>query len=137
MKKWIIASGLVLISLSTMAQQRRGGERPSPEERATRMTERLAEELQLTDAQKAQVLEINLENVKNQEAKRAEMTDARKKEMEARREEMKKQDAKIKEVLTEEQKVKWEEIKKENREKRGRGDGNRRRGPHGPSRDDN
>lgn len=137
MRKWIIASGLVLISLSTMAQQRRGGERPSPEERATRMTERMAESLELSEDQKKQVLEINLENAKRQEAERAEMSEARKKEMEARREEMKKQEAKLMEVLTDEQKVKWEEVKKENRGRRGPRDGDRRGHPNGPSRDGN
>lgn len=70
MKKWIIASGLVLISLSTMAQQRRGGERPSPEERATRMTERMAESLELSEDQKKQVFEINFEKAKKRKSKK-------------------------------------------------------------------
>lgn len=131
MNKWIFATGLmVMISLSTMAQ-RRGGERPSPEERAKRTTERMAEELSLTDAQKKQILDINLEYAKKNEAEMAERKaemearkaemEARKAEMDARRAELKEQEAKIQAVLTEEQRAKWTEIKAERMEDRRRG----------------
>lgn len=50
---------------------------------------------------------------------------------------MKKQEAKLMEVLTDEQKIKWEEIKKENRGRRGPKDGDRRGRPNGNSRDGN
>jgi hypothetical protein len=114
MKKIILTLGLMaFIGLSAMAQQR-GGERPSPEQRATKMTEKMAEELSLSADQKKQILEINLERAKKMDQDRAERmneTEARKAEMDARREEMKRQDEKIKSVLTEEQLGKWEEIK--------------------------
>ena len=127
MNKWIFATGLmVMISLSTIAQ-RKGGERPSAEERAKRNTERMAEELTLTDAQKRQVLDINLEYAKKNEAemaeRRAEM-EARKGEMDSKKAELKGQDAKIQAVLTEEQRAKWTEIKAE------RMDGRRGRRPN-------
>lgn len=113
MNKWIFATGfMVLISFSTFAQ-RKGEDRPSAEERATRNTERMAEELTLTDAQKKQVLAINLEFVKKNEAERKAEAEARKAEMEAKKAELKEQDTKIQAVLTEEQKTKWAEIKAE------------------------
>ncbi|WP_057937104.1 hypothetical protein [Algoriphagus resistens] len=124
MKKWIFATGLmVMISLSTMAQKR-DGERPSAEDRAKRNTERIAEELNLTDAQKEQVLAINLEYAKKNEAEMAErkaMMEARKAEMEAKRVQLREQDAKIQAVLTEEQRAKWTEIKAEKMNDRRRG----------------
>lgn len=113
MKKWIYVTGLmVMISLSTMAQ-RKGGERPTPEERANRITEKMAEELTLTEAQKQQLLAINLEFAKKNEAERKEEMAARKAETEARKAELKEQDAKIQAVLTDEQNAKWTEVKAE------------------------
>lgn len=112
-----------MISLSTIAQKK-GGDRPSPEERALKNTERLAEELSLTDAQKKQILEINLEYAKKNEAEMAERKaemEARKVEMGAKRDELKEQDAKIQAVLTEEQRVKWIEIKADRMDDRRRG----------------
>jgi Spy/CpxP family protein refolding chaperone len=114
MKKWILASGLVvMISLSSIAQQR-SGERPTPDQRATRMTEKMAEELSLTADQQKQILAINLEHAKKRDQDRVEHqkeSEARKAEMEAKKGEMKKQDELIKAILTEEQRTKWEEIK--------------------------
>ncbi|REG87116.1 DUF4890 domain-containing protein [Algoriphagus antarcticus] len=113
MKRWIYVTGLmVMISLSTMAQ-RKGGERPSPEERANRSTEQMAEKLALTEAQKQQLLAINLEFAKKNEVERKAEMEARKVEMDARKAEMKEQDAKIQAVLTEEQRTKWAELKAE------------------------
>ncbi|MDI1325171.1 MAG: DUF4890 domain-containing protein [Algoriphagus sp.] len=110
MKKLIIASGLmVMISLSTFAQQGKGGEKPNPEERAKQMTERLATELELNDAQKNQVLAINMEYAKKREAEK----EAMKAEMEARKKEQQEHEAKIQAVLTETQKAKWVELKDE------------------------
>ncbi|RAI94892.1 DUF4890 domain-containing protein [Algoriphagus yeomjeoni] len=140
MNKWIFATGMmVMISLSTMAQKR-GGERPSAEERAKRTTERIAETLSLTEAQKKQILDINLEYAKKNEAEMAERKaemEARKAEMEAKRDELKAQDAKIQAVLTEEQRAKWTEIKAERMDDRRRGrpnaqiEGDPRRGRRG------
>lgn len=124
MNKWILATGMmVMISLSTIAQKK-GGERPSPEERATKNTERMAEALTLTEAQKKQILEINLEYAKKNDVvmaeRKAEM-EARKAEMDAKRAELKEQDAKIQAVLTEEQRAKWIEIKADRMNDRRRG----------------
>lgn len=97
--------------------QKREGERPSPEERAQRNTDRMAEALTLTDAQKKQILDINLEYAKKKEAE----MEVRKAQMDAKRAELKEQDAKIQAVLTEEQRTKWTEIKAERMEDRRRG----------------
>jgi|PlaIllAssembly_1097288.scaffolds.fasta_scaffold1106179_1 periplasmic protein CpxP/Spy len=113
MKKLIIASSLmVMISLSTFAQQGKGGEKPNPEERAKQMTERLATELELNEAQKNQVLAINMEYAKKREAE----MEAMKAEMEARKKAQQEHEAKIQAVLTETQKAKWVELKDERKE---------------------
>lgn len=113
MKKLIIASGLmVMISLSTFAQQGKSGEKPNPEERAKQMTERISKELELSESQKNQVLAINLEYAKKREAE----MEARKTEMEARKKDQQEHEAKIQAVLTETQKTKWVELKDERKE---------------------
>jgi Spy/CpxP family protein refolding chaperone len=114
MKKWMIGAALlVFTSLSVAAQQERK-ELPNPEERAKKMTERMASDLQLSEDQKEQVLAINLENAKKRQAEiEKEMA-----ERKARMEEMKAQNEKIKSVLTEEQRQKWEEIKLDRRDQR-------------------
>lgn len=103
-----------MISLSTFAQQGKGGEKPNPEERAKQMTERLATELELSEAQKNQVLAINMEYAKKREAE----MEARKAEMEARKKEQQEHEAKIQAILTEDQKAKWVELKDERKEHR-------------------
>lgn len=119
MKKIMMTLGLtMMMALSVFAQQRGGGERPSAEDRAKRSTERMAEHLGLSDAQKEQILNLNLEFAKQQEAQRAEQRE----QGEARKEAMQAQEEKIKAVLTPEQAEKWEAAKKERRE------GDRRRG---------
>jgi Spy/CpxP family protein refolding chaperone len=118
MRKWILASGLLLmISLSSTAQQK-SEERSTSEQRAARMTEKMAEGLSLTADQKKQILAINLEHVKRRDQDRMDQQ----KESDARKAEMKKQDESIKAILTDEQRTKWEEIKL-NRKDRGRRSG--------------
>lgn len=124
MKKLILVAALVcMATLGAFAQQQRRGETATPEERAQRQTERMAEQLQLSETQKAQILAINLEHAKKRqaemEARKAEM-DAKREEMKAMREEMKAQDEQIKEILTEEQRAKWEELKEAQMDRRGR-----------------
>lgn len=106
MKQWMIgAVVLTMMSLGVAAQEQR--KMPSPEERATRMTERMASELKLSEEQKQKVLAINLEHAK----KRTAEMEKQRAEMESRKAEMKVQEDKISEVLTEEQRKQWEEIK--------------------------
>lgn len=106
MKQWMIgAVVLTMMTLGVAAQDQR--KMPSPEERATRMTERMASELKLSEEQKQKVLAINLEHAK----KRTAEMEKQRAEMESRKAEMKAQEDKISEVLTEEQRKQWEEIK--------------------------
>ena len=111
----IIASGImVMISLSTFAQQENRGEKSDPEERAKKMTERIASDLELTEAQKSQVLAINMDYAEKRESE----MEARKAEMEARKKEQEAHHAKIEAVLTETQKAKWVELKDERKDHR-------------------
>ena len=77
-------------------------ERPTLEQIAQRKTDRMAERLYLTDVQKKQVYEINLQQLKEMEAQREAMRKAR----EARAEQMKS-------ILSTEQFVKWYQIEVE------------------------
>lgn len=95
----IIAFG-VGFGLNANAQHER-----SPEKMAERTATRMAEQLDLTDAQKQKIYEIQLQQ-SSERTKR--MEDARK-EMQARQEAHSKQ---IAEVLTPEQLKKWEEARK-------------------------
>lgn len=123
MKKWMIAAALlVFTSLGVAAQQKQ--QRTSqnkeqrvsqtPEQRAQVMTDRLAEKLNLSETQKKEIYQINLENA----TKREREMEAQKAERQAKQAEMKAQDEKIKNVLTEEQRKQWEEIKMDRKDQR-------------------
>jgi Spy/CpxP family protein refolding chaperone len=117
MKKLLLIAMLFTIGFAAMAQK--GGQRGSatPEERAERITNKMAEELSLSDDQKKQIYQINLEHAKKRQAE----MDARKAEMKAKRAEMeadmKVQNQEIEALLTEDQKAKWAEVKAEGRKK--------------------
>jgi protein CpxP len=114
MKKWIIgAAMLVIVSFQVDAQERKRVQ-PNPEERAKRMTEKMATELELSEEQKAHVLALNLDNAKKRQAEMDQAAAERK----AKMTEMKAYQEKVKAILTEEQRTKWEEIKVEQRDKR-------------------
>lgn len=120
MKKLLIIAIIFSLSLSAFAQRGQNREKSTPEQRAEKMTGRMAEQLDLNEEQKKEIYKINLQNAQK-----------RQEEMEARREAMKSLNESQKEqigaVLTPEQKEKWEEIRSENRKqmedrnKRGRG----------------
>lgn len=114
---------VLMAGVTAFAQETKTKERPTAEERAQKQTDMMAEKLELSDSQKAQILAINLENAKKREAemeaRKAEM-EARKEQMQAMKEGLKAQDEAIKEVLTEEQRSKWEELKESQRDRRGR-----------------
>ncbi|OOG70135.1 DUF4890 domain-containing protein [Algoriphagus sp. A40] len=114
MKKWIIGAALLVFTSLHVAAQQEKREMPNPEERAKKMTDKMALELELSETQKAQILDLNLEHSKKRQAEMEREMAERK----ARTAEMKAHQDKIKEVLTEEQRAKWEEIKLEQRENR-------------------
>lgn len=122
MKKLLIIAGLFAITFSPLYAQRgsenRGERGATPEQRAERMTDRMAVELELTDAQKEQVYKIHLENAQKRQVE----AEARRSEMQERREAMRakseSQKSEIEAVLTPEQKQKWEEKRAESSERR-------------------
>lgn len=109
MKKWILgAAVLTCISLGLSAQhQKKNFRELSALERAEKMSNRMAEELKLTEQQKKQVSKLALENATRQE----ELIQKRKAEFEAQKQFKIEQDKKIAAILTEEQKVIWEQRK--------------------------
>jgi len=109
MKKWILgAAVLTCISLGLSAQhQKKNFRELSALERAEKMSNRMAEELKLTEQQKKQVSKVALENATRQE----ELIQKRKAEFEAQKQFKIEQDKKIAAILTEEQKVIWEQRK--------------------------
>ncbi len=130
MKKWILsASVLTCISLGLAAQhQKKNFRELSAAERAEKMSDRMAEELKLTDEQRKQVSKVVLENATRQE----ELIQKRKAEFEAQKNYRLEQERKIATILTEEQKVIWEQRKETMRSRdvhHSRGDHTRGRRP--------
>jgi protein CpxP len=110
MKKLLMIAVIFTLSFSVFAQRGQQREMPNPEQRAEKMTTRMAEQLELTEDQKQEVYKIHLENAQKRQVEMEE----RRAEMEVRRAEMKSQ---IETILTPEQKEKWEEVRNENRRK--------------------
>lgn len=118
---------IVLLLLSTLMFAQRGAHRvgqrgkPSPEAMATRRADRMKAELSLTDDQYIKVKTIYLKFADSQAKIRQDSTLAR----DASREETKKlmtaSEEEVNAVLTPEQRTKWEEFKKTQRDRRGKG----------------
>lgn len=128
MKKLLMIAIIFSLSFTAFAQRGQQREMSTPEQKAERMTNRMAEQVDLSEEQKKEIYNINLQNAQNRQVE----MEARRAEMEAKRAEMKSQ---IEAVLTPDQKEKWEEVRNENhrrmddRSKKGRGgsDGNKGR----------
>lgn len=73
-------------------------ERPTPEQMAQRMTDRMAEKYELTDAQKQQVYDLSLQQVQSMQEHRRQMVA-----------ECKASDEKMKGILTDEQYKQWKD----------------------------
>lgn len=114
MKKWIIGAALLAFTSLQLAAQQQKREMPNPEERAKKVTEKMATELELSEDQKAEILALNLDQAKKQQAE----MERERAERAVRREEMKAHQEKVNAILSEEQRTKWEEIKLEQRDKR-------------------
>lgn len=124
MKKWILgAAVLTCISLGLSAQhQKKDFRELSAVERAEKMSNRMAEELKLSEEQRKQVSKVVLENATRQE----ELAQKRKVELEAQKKYRMEQEKKIAAILTEEQKKIWEQRK----ESRQHGDTHSERGEY-------
>ena len=107
-KSILLAAVMTCISLGLSAQhQKKNFRELSAAERAEKMSDRMAEELKLTDEQQKQVSKVVLENAMRQE----ELIQKRKAEFEAQKKYRLEQEKKISAILTEEQKVIWEQRK--------------------------
>jgi Spy/CpxP family protein refolding chaperone len=117
MKKWILgAAVLTCISLGLSAQhQKKNFRELSAAERVEKRSDRMAEELKLSDEQREQVSKVVLENATRQE----ELAQKRKVEMEAQKKYRMEQEKKIAAILTEEQKVIWEQRKESIKQRMG------------------
>ncbi|WP_200975031.1 DUF4890 domain-containing protein [Echinicola sp. 20G] len=130
MKKLLFVIALMAVTvIAAEAQQRKQRPDVKPEDMAERMTNRMAEELDLDETQKKAVYELNLESVKQ----RMEARDQAKEDRDEMREKMeadrKEHEEKLEAILTPEQTEKWKEFQKESREKmRERGARGQRRG---------
>ena len=109
MKKLILGAAIMtFVSLGLAAQhQKKNFRELSASERAEKMSNRMAEELKLTEEQKKQVSKVVLENATRQE----ELIQKRKAEFEAQKGYRLEQEKKIAAILTEEQKTIWEQRK--------------------------
>jgi periplasmic protein CpxP/Spy len=137
MKKLLMIAAILTLSFSAFAQRGQQREMSTPEQRAERMTTRMAEQLELTEDQKKEIYKINVENAQKRQVE----MEARRAEMEVRRAEMKSQiesqKGQIEAILTPEQKEKWEEVRAEtqkrmeDRSKKGRGSVGGEKGHYG------
>ncbi len=129
MKKWILGVAIfTCLSFGLAAQQHRNFRQLNSAERAQKMTDRIAEELKLSEEQRKQVSLLALENANRQE----ELLKSRKAEFEAQKEYRKAQDQKLASILTAEQRQIWEQRKEDLRHRAGhpsRGDQPRGRRP--------
>lgn len=129
MKKMIFAAAMALCLLagtSVFAQDKKQTmppkERPTVEQMAQRMNDRMTKELKLNEAQAKQVYELNIQQVKEMQAMREKMRAAKKAEAE-----------KMKSILTTEQFMQWSQMQGPGERGRGsmmhrdgRRDGNRK-----------
>ncbi len=124
MKKVLIICGL-LFSVMTFAQAQDGGRKmPSPEERAQKTTERLAEKLSLTEDQKTKVSAIYLEQANAMVKLREEKTGDREAMRAAMTKSNEDAEAKVNALLNDDQKktfAAWKVERQERMKKMGNG----------------
>src|SRR5690554_3210321 len=111
-KLLLIIAAVSFLNLSAEAQQeRKTRDRATPEKVAEKMTERMSNELGLSEEQKKEVYAVHLESA----SKRAEEMKAQREKMKANQ---KAKQEKLEAILSPEQKTAWEGKKSEVREKR-------------------
>ncbi|MDL2214844.1 DUF4890 domain-containing protein [Dysgonomonas sp. OttesenSCG-928-M03] len=112
-----LLSLLILLFVITggLSAQRR--QQASPEMRAKRQTETLAEKLSLSEEQKQKVYDLNLKYANQAESTRSNDGQDRRAQF---RKQQEQKDAELKTILTDEQQKQYEDFKKENPEQRRR-----------------
>lgn len=134
MRKLMIIAVLVGATFVQAQAQRRGNQEINPEQLAERMTDRMAEKLDLSEEQKKAVHALHLEAAQ----KRQGQMEVRKEQREAMKAEREAHQEKIAALLTPEQKETWKAMMENNRSKMGegrRGPGERPRGRNRPGSD--
>ena len=135
MKKILLTMVALLSMTAVMAQDGDKKERKAPKEfNAEEMTNRMADDLQLTAEQKAKVLDLNKEFVKDQKEQMKERKEQMKERKEKRKEFGEKRKAyneKLKSILTPEQYKKFQEKNRHGHHGRPGHHGGPR-GPRGP-----
>jgi len=116
---------LLLIAVFTTADaQRRGDHDPDPVKHAEKQTARMTEHLGLSADQTAKVKEINLRYAEKAKAAFADKTDGDKaKAKEAHKALRDQHQAELKKVLTPDQAAKWEQMKADKMDRKGKGPG--------------
>ncbi len=118
LKKIMLLSAFIMSATISFGQEDQEENNMTPEERATKRTEKMKAELSLTEAQTTEIYSINLAHIKEMDKLREEQKVLREK-MKAEKEATR---TKIKAILTAEQNVifdqKAEEHKKKQEEKR-------------------
>jgi len=141
MKKLLMVAAIFAMTFAgVFAQKGQGGPRGgqqkesmTPVQRAERITIKMTEELGLSKDQKQKIYQINLENAEKRQAQR----DAMQEEQKSKRTEMQAQNKarneRMEAILTSEQKTRWDEVKKDNRDKIREGSRRGQRGGKGGS----
>lgn len=114
--KRLIFSAILFVGLATtgFSQEMQKRAPKTPEERAQHMTDGLDKKLSLTDAQKTQIYQINLERAQAMDKFRAENT---RPDREQVKQQFEASETKILNVLTDSQKATFNELKAERMEK--------------------
>lgn len=116
--KAIVLSVLLFASFSTLQAQRGGGRDVTPETRATQKTERMKQDLGLTDKQAEKIKEINLKYAQKADENRNAQAAEREKKRAERDAVQAEHQKEIENVLTKEQREKWTQIRKERPERK-------------------
>src|SRR5687768_3849209 len=112
MKALMITMALLISGLTSgYSQSRDSGQKRTPEERATHMTEVMNKKLGLAADQKAKVYDLYLDHAKKMEKMRMEASAERKDRMETHKQMMADHDTKLQRILNAEQLKKYEEQK--------------------------
>ena len=117
MKKIIFTLAIAVSAFTASYAQRPERGPVSPEQRAERYADRLKEKLALSDSQRTEVYNLELEKAKKQQELRSKRKEEAGKIAEARKDEMKENEDKLLKILSPEQKSKYEAFKAEGRER--------------------
>ncbi|UJP65667.1 DUF4890 domain-containing protein [Mongoliitalea daihaiensis] len=120
MNKLVLIAAMLLFSFAGYAQRGQGAAQ-TPEERAKRMTERLATSLELSAEQKEAIYAINLKHAGERQGQVEKRQQEREQQRKGMMEQRSTQQEEIEQLLTPDQQKKWEEMRAQNQGNRGEG----------------